>query len=212
MDSVPITTSFSPLSESGMTQRPSAAAVLLLTYTLLAPRLAIAAGDLTWSLGARRPTAEGSETQAGISFDLSAGGKQWPVHPAGYVAGFMTRSQNVTLWPPNDDFISGKRRVITTELGVGITRTWTVGSFSPYLAGGVCRVNVLWKDTGTYVSYEAAHEASGSGGWVNAGGFWRLGSGLRFGAGARLSKAKVQDYAVGGTQIVLRVGKEWGWR
>lgn len=191
--------------------RLPAAAYAILGCILIGPHLALAAGDLTWSLGARRPSAEGSETQAGISFDLSAGGRRWPVHPAGYVAGF-TRSRNETLWPPNEDYISGKRRVLATELGIGIIRTWTVGSFSPYMAGGVCRVNVRVKDSGTYVSYEEAHEASGSGGWVNAGGFWRLGSGLRFGAGARLSKAKVQDYAVGGTQIVLRVGKEWGWR
>lgn len=183
---------------------------IMVLFSLFPSQPAIGSGDVTLSFGGRLPTLQGGVNQYGLAIDGSLGRRGWPLQLTAYASGFM-ESHAATVWPPNDDYVSGHRRTLTSEIGLGIGKTLSIGSFHPYLAGGMHAVNVQVRETAPIVTYEASGKDTSHGPWVNVGGFWRFGSGFRIGGGARFTRAEVGRYRSpgGGTQIALRVGREW---
>ena len=184
----------------------------VLIGALALPHTATAVADLTLSTGMRIPSDSYLSKQAGAAIDAAWAPRSWPLQVTAYVAGYLEAHTGI-VWPPQSDYVTGQHRTLTTEIGAGIGKTWSFGSFHPNLAGGVCLVGVQGRDSFQGVSF-GTRKTHGYGPWLGAGGAWNVGD-VRLGAGARYTRPNTGpdlnlDGTGRGTEIVLRVGKGWG--
>ena len=137
------------------------------------------------------------ESQLELGIDASMGGDDWPVWI------------NVGLFTANaDEELSAVEEIegTTTELSLGINKTWTRQQFRPFLAGGLAFVNsdVEFRDPDDVFE----EEDSGVGLYAQGGGYWRVGSSINLGGMLRYSVFS-DDFEGGGVHVGLIAGFGW---
>ena len=142
------------------------------------------------------------EDQFELGIDAAFGGDDWPVWL--HVGLFGSNAE--------DDIGVGEEiEGTTTELCIGINKTWTTNQFRPHVAGGLAFVNteVEFRDNFGSVS----EDDSAVGLYLQGGGYWRLGSSFNLGGMLRFTAADVDvfgnDFSGGGVHLGLTAG--WGW-
>ena len=183
------------------------AVLFLLPFTLaLLPSGALAsAGAVHVFLGQKfldEDDWEPIENQFELGIDAALGGDDWPVWI------------NVGLFGSNaeDDLtVDEEVEATTTELTLGINKTWTGQQFHPYVAGGLAFVNTEVEFRDDFGSVEEDDSAVGL--YLQGGGYWRLGSSFNLGGMLRFTAADVdvfgEDFSGGGVHLGLTLG--WGW-
>lgn len=142
------------------------------------------------------------DDQTELGIDASFGGDDWPVWI------------NVGLFGSNaeedlaaDEELEGT----TTELTVGINKTWTRRQFRPYIAGGLAFVNTEVEFRDDFGTIEDDDSAVGL--YLQGGGHWRLGSSFNLGALIRFTMADTDvfggDFEGGGVHLGLTAGFGW---
>ncbi len=197
-----------PTIAEGTVIRLGSALVLVALIELMGPIAPVYATalDLSLFVGVRVPyrepysRAHGAEPE--LALDASLGGKHWPLLIALYLAASYDEHK-ATVWPPGEDFLSGKHEVTTLELGAGVRKIWAGGGFRPHVAGGLAfgHVDVQAK----VFSYESSSQASGWGPWVAGGGSWPIGTSWNLGFAGRYSTIGGNSSA-GGTHLGLALG------
>ena len=203
------------MKRTGARKLIDAALVLLLLGFASHPILAQARtiGNVNFSFGGKKMADEWEpvEDQAAFGFGVSWGKRTWPVH---IVIDFLASYEDEDIGPLEFKGTTG-------ELGLGVQKTWDIGSFHPFLGGGIAAVYAKAKvDTD---SLSLSEDEFGGGLWTKGGLFWRLGSNFNIGMSVRYSAAEVTfdfldpssleieeiDIEAGGLQTALLLG--WGW-
>ena len=143
--------------------------------------------------------ADGEHGQLGV--DVMWGDERWPVMIHAYLA-----------MSGDDDKILASDVETTTELGLGATRVWKVGSFQPYASAGVNTIAGFVEIVEP--PFDIDDHGAGYGVWVGGGGFFSLGDRINLGVGTRLSFAEGTIFGVdrnlGGVSLGLILGWSWG--
>jgi hypothetical protein len=143
--------------------------------------------------------ADGEHGQLGL--DIMWGDERWPVMIHAYLA-----------MSGDDDKILASDVETTTELGLGATRTWRIGSFQPYAGAGVATIAGFMEVVEP--PFDIDDHGAGYGVWVCGGGFFSVGERINLGVGTRFSYAEGKifglDRNLGGVSLGLLLGWSWG--
>jgi len=104
----------------------------------------------------------------------------------------------------------------STELAIGIRKTWVHGATRPHLGAGANVIGVA-EERRTGVSGTVTNEDRGYGVWVDGGVSWRIATHLNLGIEARFSSVRAElgegtaplDVAAGGIHVGLLIGYGW---
>ncbi len=197
-----------------------ASLVLLLLGLAAQPILAQSrtTGHVNFSFGTKQMDDdwEPVEDQGAFGFGVSWGKRTWPVHIVIDVLASYEKEEIGSV-----DFEGS-----TGELGLGLQKTWDIGSFHPFLAAGIAAVYARAEvdvDLPSPLDVSASEDELGGGVWTKGGVFWRLGSNFNIGLSVRYSAAEVTfdsvdlstleveeiDLEAGGLHAGLLLG--WGW-
>lgn len=167
--------------------RPLVALLLLLCYEPLSPAISTA-HELSLFLGSRFPHDESGYpigTQPELGLRSTYHPSTWPIGIDAYISGSYG-DQDAMVFPPGDDFMSGKFRAITFETGLGVRKEWPLPGVRPYLSAGLAyaQVQLQARTVGWRGSYER-YDAIGP--WAGVGITWQLGDHTRLGISGRFS-------------------------
>jgi len=115
-------------------------------------------------------------------------------------------------WHSGSNSVGGLLDQNSYELGVGVGRIWSLGSFHPRLSAGFARAVLKERIRPDFDDYIERHfETWGSRGWIAVGGFWDTNIGPTLGLAARFSEIGHHDYPqLGGTHVAATLGWRWG--
>ena len=173
---------------------------------LLAPSLGYGTGSANFILGGKFLDGDDWEPiddQFEVGVDIAFGGSDWPIWIN--VAGLVSGGEGDL---PIEQVMEGS----TSELALGINKTWTRRRFQPYAQGGIAFVttDVDIREEGSPT--QSDHDAA-VGLYLGGGGHWRLGSHFQLGGTARLTLAEGDvfgnEFQGGGFHLGLTLG--WGW-
>jgi len=147
------------------------------------------------------------EDQQMFAAEMSWGTTDFPVYFVSDVIGTATQEDT-----PSFDPLFGPFSVTTTgttfEMDFGVRKIWEVGTFRPYLGGGVGIMIGYYK--AEFLNYTSDDADATLGPWLGGGMYWRLGPHFNLGLSARWSQGIIDLFGAnadtGGLQYGLLVG------
>ncbi|TBR22393.1 hypothetical protein EPO15_08140 [bacterium] len=168
-------------------------------------------GDVGLLLGGRRLNRqdwEPTERMGQLGLVTSWLPPRWPVALAGDL---LFAGDDADARAPGG---LGEQRGRTTELDLGVRKTWRPGggAFRPYLGGGLSFITGRIELAGP--AGTVTDEDDGAGLWVGGGLGWLVGKGFELGLDARLSRARTRLFGdnknAGGGSLGVLLGYHWG--
>ena len=171
---------------------------------------AAAAQDVGLFLGAKFPDNDYGVpigTQPELRVSAAIGPASWWLKPVAFLAGSYGR-EVATVWPPFEDYVTGKFEMAAIETGLGGRRTFGEGDTRVYVEGGLELAFLQGRSrTSWWTGPTSRSQALGA--WAGAGVSWPIDGGFRLGVSGRFSAVESKGSYISGGGIHLGLDLLW---
>ncbi|MDP2167559.1 MAG: hypothetical protein Q8J64_04420 [Thermodesulfovibrionales bacterium] len=148
-----------------------------------------------------------NQGESGVEIDFMR--KGWPV---GVVVDSMRSFDEVTVVDPVTGTISKWVESSTSELNIGVKKTWKPGMARPFIGGGLSLVRAEYEEV-TVGTGKISDSDTAIGVWVGVGAYWTLGKHFNIGFELKRSYAEAKrlgkEVDAGGGHAGLLLGYHW---